>query len=194
MKGFTFQKKSNALASEGKSCRPETITAENQNACHDLWIWNKRETDHICSIKTFSSSALSTPREKIQWNKQYSGTRWKSCVAYRSPFLHYFVYSVAKPSFLIWKIDHVYHRMNFVGIIEWILLESSNEYCSNYGMNIAWIVFHFSGGKEKGAKLRSWSWLSLYANESCDENAVYFWRWLKWHAMFSSRFSSPATI
>ena len=26
--------------------------------------------------------------------------------------------------------------------------------------------------------------LSLYENESCDEHAVYFWRWLKWHAMF----------
>ena len=26
----------NALASEGKSCRPETMTAENQYVCHDL--------------------------------------------------------------------------------------------------------------------------------------------------------------
>ena len=26
--------------------------------------------------------------------------------------------------------------------------------------------------------------LSLYENESCDEHAVYFWRWLKWRAMF----------
>ena len=25
---------------------------------------------------------------------------------------------------------------------------------------------------------------SLYENESCDEHAVYFWRWLKWRAMF----------
>ena len=25
--------------------------------------------------------------------------------------------------------------------------------------------------------------LSLYANESCDEHAVYFRRWLKWRAM-----------
>ena len=27
-----------APASEGKSCRPETITAENQYACHDLSV------------------------------------------------------------------------------------------------------------------------------------------------------------
>ena len=26
--------------------------------------------------------------------------------------------------------------------------------------------------------------LSLYENESCDEHAFYFWRWLKWGAMF----------
>ena len=25
---------------------------------------------------------------------------------------------------------------------------------------------------------------SWYENESCDEHAVYFWRWLKWRAMF----------
>ena len=29
-----------ALASEGKSCRPETIAAENQYACHDLSVWS----------------------------------------------------------------------------------------------------------------------------------------------------------
>ena len=40
-------------------------------------------------------------------------------------------------------------------------------------------------------KLRWWGYklvgrckLSLYENESCDEHAVYFWRWLKWGAMF----------
>ena len=40
-------------------------------------------------------------------------------------------------------------------------------------------------------KLRWWGYklvgrckLSLYENESCDEHAVYFWRWLKWRAMF----------
>ena len=30
--------KENAFASEGKSSRPETITAENQYACHDLSV------------------------------------------------------------------------------------------------------------------------------------------------------------
>ena len=40
-------------------------------------------------------------------------------------------------------------------------------------------------------KLRWWGYklvgrckLSCYENESCDEHAVYFWRWLKWLAMF----------
>ena len=40
-------------------------------------------------------------------------------------------------------------------------------------------------------KLRWWDYklvgrckLSLYENESCDEHAVNFWRWLKWRAMF----------
>ena len=30
-----------------------------------------------------------------------------------------------------------------------------------------------------GKRIESWR-LSLYANESCDEHAVYFWRWRKW--------------
>ena len=40
-------------------------------------------------------------------------------------------------------------------------------------------------------KLRWWGYklvgrckLSWYKNESCEELAVYFWRWLKWRAMF----------
>ena len=37
--------------------------------------------------------------------------------------------SVAKPSTIIWKIGHEHHRTNFARIIEWILLELSNEYC-----------------------------------------------------------------
>ena len=35
-----------------------------------------------------------------------------------------------------------------------------------------------------GYKLVGRCKLSLYENESCDEHAVYFWRWLKWGAMF----------
>ena len=55
-------------------------------------------------------------------------------------------------------------------------------------------------------KLRWWGYklvgcckLSWYENESCDEHAVYFWRWLKWRAMFitfslsSNDFKSPET-
>ena len=52
--------KENALEQEGKSCRAETITAENQYACHDLSVWNKRQ-----KIK-FAQSKRSLPvREKI---------------------------------------------------------------------------------------------------------------------------------
>ena len=42
----------------------------------------------------------------------------------------------AKPSILLWKIGHVHHRMNFVRIIEWILLKLSNEYCLNCFINV----------------------------------------------------------
>jgi len=45
MKGFAFQNRSEKTllnASEGKSSRPETVTAENQYVCHDLSVWNKR--------------------------------------------------------------------------------------------------------------------------------------------------------
>ena len=35
-----------------------------------------------------------------------------------------------------------------------------------------------------GYKLVGRSKLSWYENESCDEHVVYFWRWLKWRAMF----------
>ena len=46
------------LASEGKSCRPETMTAENQYACHDLSVWNKREKSHLISQNVFLQSIL----------------------------------------------------------------------------------------------------------------------------------------
>ena len=36
----------------------------------------------------------------------------------------------------------------------------------------------------RGYKLVGRCKLSLYENESCEEHAVYFWRWLKWRAMF----------
>ena len=54
--------KGNALASKGKSCRPETtITAE--NACHDLSVWNKWQ-NHILSVKTVSFRGIIYPPEK----------------------------------------------------------------------------------------------------------------------------------
>ena len=41
--------KEKAFASEGKSCRPETITAENHHACHDLSVWNKQQKSLLLS-------------------------------------------------------------------------------------------------------------------------------------------------
>ena len=37
----------NVLASEGKSRWPETITAENQYACHNLLEWNNQQKSHF---------------------------------------------------------------------------------------------------------------------------------------------------
>ena len=44
---------------------------------------------------------------------------------------------------------------------------------------------YFSGWKKRKKNLESEAIckLSLYANESCDDHAVYFQRWLKWRAM-----------
>ena len=42
----------------------------------------------------------------------------------------------------------------------------------------------------RGYKLIGCCKLLLYANEPCDEHVVYFWWWLKWRAMFITRFWS----
>ena len=55
--------KENALASEGKSCQQETITAENQYACHILSVWNKRQEHNLPA------------REKIHWDRKHFGMR-----------------------------------------------------------------------------------------------------------------------
>ena len=66
--------KGNALASKGKSCRPETtITAE--NACHDLSVWNKRQKSHLLSQNVFLQRYNLPAREKIHWNKQHFSMR-----------------------------------------------------------------------------------------------------------------------
>ena len=67
--------KGNALASKGKSCRPETtITAE--NACHDLSVWNKRQKSHLLSQNVFLRGIIYPPEpEKSHWNKQHFSMR-----------------------------------------------------------------------------------------------------------------------
>ena len=67
--------KGNALASKGKSCRPETtITAE--NACHDLSVWNKRQKSHLLSQNVFFRGIIYPPEpEKSHWNKQHFSMR-----------------------------------------------------------------------------------------------------------------------
>ena len=66
MKNFTFQKNSrkNSLASAGKSCRPETINADNQYTCHDLSVWNKRQKSHLISENVFLPKHNLPIREK----------------------------------------------------------------------------------------------------------------------------------
>ena len=49
--------KENALASEGKSCRPETITTVNRYVCHDLSVWNMRLKSPLLSVNVEPSRA-----------------------------------------------------------------------------------------------------------------------------------------
>ena len=77
MKNFTFQKRSkkNALASEGKSCRPETMTAENQYACHDLFETPERQKSHQSKRFPPEHNLPVREKEKKYWNKQLFGMR-----------------------------------------------------------------------------------------------------------------------
>ena len=65
----------NVLASEAKSRRPETITAENQYACHDLSVWNKRQKSHLNHLE-----------QKKLIGKSNILARGKSCVLPTDPF------------------------------------------------------------------------------------------------------------
>ena len=87
---FKRGQRKNALASKGKLCRPETMTAGNQYARHDLSVWNKQQKSHLVSQNVFLQNITTRQRKrKNYWNKQHFGMRWKLCVAYRPPFLHY---------------------------------------------------------------------------------------------------------
>ena len=69
----------NVLASDGKSPRPETITVENQYACHNLSIWNKQQKSPF-STKTKPSRAQSTHHRKNSLEKSSILAQDKSCV------------------------------------------------------------------------------------------------------------------
>ena len=80
------------LASEGKSCRPqtaetpgETITTEKQYMCQELSVGNKWQKSHLLSQNLTLYSTIYLP------GKKFIGTNsilalGKSCFAYRPPF------------------------------------------------------------------------------------------------------------
>ena len=80
--------KENALTSEGKSCRPETITTVNRYVCHDLSVWNMQITfaqwKWLC--RTFRSMIY--PAEEKNFIGTCSILAWgKSRVGFPSPLI-----------------------------------------------------------------------------------------------------------
>ena len=72
MKNFIFLKeaeKENALASEHKSCQPEKINMRVTTSQYEIYLILASKI-HICSVKTFSSKALSTrQRKQLFWHE-----------------------------------------------------------------------------------------------------------------------------
>ena len=71
---FTFQKKAkeNALASEGKSCRPETITAKKSLCVSRPLSLKKAAKITFAQFKRRTlQSIIYRPEEKNHWNKQH---------------------------------------------------------------------------------------------------------------------------
>ena len=90
----------------------------------------------------------------------------------------------AKPSILLWKIGHVHHRMNFVRIIEWILLKLSNEYCLNFFINVGENRMHITANLSNFAtsllnvlnKIKYiWILLSLCGNYQTHIRDIEYW-------------------
>ena len=107
MKNFTFQKSSrkNTLASAGKSCRPETITADNQYTCHDLSVWNKRQKSHLISENVFLPKHNLPVREKEKIIGTSSILTWGKSRELPTdppppPFLRYGIVNARKLQFL----------------------------------------------------------------------------------------------
>ena len=74
IKSFTFQRevKENALASEGKYCRPETIINRRKSACvpRPLSVKYKWQRSHLLSQNLFPSERNLPARENIHWNRR----------------------------------------------------------------------------------------------------------------------------
>ena len=92
--------------------------------------------------------------------------------------------SVANPSILIWKIGHVHHRMNIAWIIEWILFESSNEYCLNCFINVGENRMHIKANLSNFATSLSnvlnkikyiWILLSICGNYQTHIRDIEYW-------------------
>ena len=68
MKNFTLQKRSKTKCSYIRGqIMPTRMTAENQYACHDLSVWNKRQQSHLISQNVFFQNII-YPSEKKNKN------------------------------------------------------------------------------------------------------------------------------
>ena len=80
--------KENALASEGKSHRPDTTTVENQYACQNLSVWNKRQKSNLLSQSVDSFRAWSTHQTKNSLEQEVFWHEVKVVCCPPTPFLH----------------------------------------------------------------------------------------------------------
>ena len=78
-------KKENALASEGKSCRPEKINMRVTTSQYEIYLISGQNS-HLLSQNVFLQSIIYSTEKTIHWNKQHFCTRQNSCVSCRSPF------------------------------------------------------------------------------------------------------------
>ena len=78
-------KKENALASEGKSCRPEKINMRFTSCQYEIYLISGQNSQ-LLTENVLLQSIIYPTEKTIHWNKQHFCMRWKSCVSYRSPF------------------------------------------------------------------------------------------------------------
>ena len=68
------EKKENALASEGKSCRPEKINIHVMTSEFEIYLMSGQNS-HLLSQNVFLQSIIYPTKKTIHWNKQYFGMR-----------------------------------------------------------------------------------------------------------------------